>query len=109
MEGNAKVVKTAIGPHLTLIINEAKLLGRLERRDGGFNTTIGLIKIERTPQPKKRKLSEEPPTHLESIVRIALRCPLYPQDLLQSRIMIQQHQILPQGKADPQNTGSLSH
>lgn len=76
-EQKAKVVKTAIGPHLTLIINEAELLGSQERGDAGFDTTAGLTITERTPQPKKRKLGEESAAHLEKVVRVVPRPPLY--------------------------------
>ena len=57
-EDKAKVIKTAIGPHLTLLIDDANLLGSQERRIAGFGTPTGLSMTERIPPPRKRKLEE---------------------------------------------------
>ena len=70
-EDKAKVVKTAIGPHLTLIIEEAELLGKQERKDAGFGTTAGLTMTERVPPPRKRKIGEASGTgKMEHITRV---------------------------------------
>ena len=66
-----KVIKTAIGPHLTLIIEEAELLGKQERRAAGFGTPAGLTMTERIPPPRKRKLGEDSGTgKLETTIQI---------------------------------------
>ena len=67
-----KVVKTAIGPHLTLLIEEAELLGQQERKVAGFGTNTGLTMMERAPPPRKRKLEEEARKgKLDTVVRIS--------------------------------------
>ena len=69
-EDKAKVVRTAIGPHLTLIIDEANFLGSQERKLAGFGTPAGLTMTERAP-PRKRKLGETSGSgKLDTVVRI---------------------------------------
>ena len=69
-EDKAKVVRTAIGPHLTLIIDEANFLGSQERKLAGFGTPTGLTMTERAP-PRKRKLGEASGSgKLDTVVRV---------------------------------------
>ena len=69
-EDKAKVVRTAIGPHLTLIIDEANFLGSQERKLAGFGTPAGLTMTERAP-PRKRKLGETSGSgKLDRVVRV---------------------------------------
>ena len=70
-EDKAKVLKTAIGPHLTLIIEDAQLLGSQERKLAGFGTVTGLTMAERLTPPRKRKFGEESSTgKLDTVIRI---------------------------------------
>ena len=67
----AKVIRTAIGPHLTLMIEEANLLGTQERKLAGFGTSAGLTMTERVPPPRKRKLGEASGSgKLDTVVRV---------------------------------------
>ena len=75
-EEKAKVMKTAIGPHLTIIIDEANLLDNQERRVAGYGTPAGLSMTEREPPPRKRKLGD--PTgkgKLDAVIRVTSRYP----------------------------------
>ena len=70
-EDKAKVIRTAIGPHLTLIIDEANFLGSQERKTAGFGTAAGLTMTERTPPPRKRKLGEASGSgKLDTVIRL---------------------------------------
>ena len=72
----AKVVRTAIGPHLTLIIDDANLLGSQERKTAGFGTVTGLTMAERAPPPRKRKLGQESGTRkLNTVICVTQRYP----------------------------------
>ena len=55
----AKVINIAIGPHLILIIDNAKLLANQERKASSFGTPSGFTMTERAPLPKKRKLGDQ--------------------------------------------------
>jgi hypothetical protein len=48
-QGKAKVIKTAIGPHLTLLIEKANCLDAQEKKIAGFGTPSGLTLTERIP------------------------------------------------------------
>ena len=75
-QDKAKVLKTAIGPHLTLIIDEADLLTKEERRVAGFGTPSGFTMIERAPPPRKRKLGDPSGTgKLDAVIRVVQRFP----------------------------------
>ena len=75
-EDKAKVIRTAIGPHLTLLIEEANFLGTQERRTAGFGTPTGLTMTERAPLARKRKLGEESRTgKLDTVVRVTQHHP----------------------------------
>ena len=75
-EDKAKVIMTAIGPHLTLLIDKANFLGSQERRTAGFGTPIGLTMTEKTPLARKRKIGEESSTgKLDTVVRITQHHP----------------------------------
>lgn len=50
-EGKAKVLRTTIGPHLTLIIDKANFLGSQERKTASFGMAAGLTMSERAPPP----------------------------------------------------------
>lgn len=70
-EDKAKVIRTAIGPHLTLIIDEANFLGSQERKTAGFGTAAGLTMTERAPPPRKRKLGEASGSgKLDTVIRL---------------------------------------
>ena len=70
-QDKSKVIKTAIGPHLTLLLKEELLLGKQEEKEAGFNTIAGLTMTERVPPPRKRRLGEEPGAgKLNTVVRI---------------------------------------
>ena len=70
-QDKTKVIKTAIGPHLTLLIKEALLMGKREEKEAGFGTIVGLTMTERIPPPRKRRLAEEPAGgKLEKVVRV---------------------------------------
>ena len=70
-QDKTKVIKTAIGPHLTLLIKEALLMGKREEKDAGFGTIVGLTMTERIPPPRKRRMGEEPGVgKLEKVVRV---------------------------------------
>ena len=72
----AKVIKTAIGPHLTLLIENANCLDTQERKIAGFGTPTGLTLTERTTPPRKRKLGEHPGKgKLEAVIRVTQRYP----------------------------------
>ena len=73
-EDKAKVIKTAIGPHLTLLIEEANCLDAHEKKTAGFGTPAGLTLTEKTPPPRKRKLGEQP-GKLEAVVRVTQKYP----------------------------------
>ena len=67
----AKVIRIAIGPHLTLIIEEANFLGSQDSKLAGFDTAAGLTMSERAPPPRKRKLGEDSGTgKLHAVVRV---------------------------------------
>ena len=71
-----KVVKTAIGPHLTLLIEQAELLGKQERKVAGFGTIAGLTMTERVPPPRKRKLEDETKKgKMETVIRVSPKQP----------------------------------
>ena len=75
-EDKAKVVKTAIGPHLTLLIEEANFLGSQERKTAGFGTPTGLSMTERAPLARKRKIGEDSGTgKLDAIVCVTQHHP----------------------------------
>ena len=75
-EDKAKVIKTAIGPHLTLLIDKANCLDAQERKVAGFGTPAGLTLTERTPPPRKRKLGEKSGREkLEAVIRVTERYP----------------------------------
>ena len=70
-QDKTKVIKTAIDPHLTLLIKEALLMGKREEKEAGFGTIVGLTMTERIPPPRKRRLAEEPAGgKLEKVVRV---------------------------------------
>lgn len=70
-EDKAKVIRTAIGPHLTLIIDEANFLGSQERKTTGFGTAAGLTMTKRAPPPRKRKLGEASGSgKLDTVIRL---------------------------------------
>jgi hypothetical protein len=74
-EDKVKVIKTAIGPHLTLIMDEAKLFDPQERKTAGFGTPASLTLTEKAP-PRKRKLDEQPGKgKLEAVIRVTQRYP----------------------------------
>lgn len=71
LEDKAKVIRTVIGPHLTLIIEEANFLGSQERKIAGFGTSAGLTMTERAPPPRKRKLGEASGSgKLDTVIRL---------------------------------------
>jgi hypothetical protein len=71
LEDKAKVIRTVIGPHLTLIIEEANFLGSQERKIAGFGTSTGLTMTERAPPPRKRKLGEASGSgKLDTVIRL---------------------------------------
>ena len=75
-EDKAKVVKTAIGPHLTLLIEEANFLGSQERKTAGFGTPTGLSMTERAPLARKRKIGEDSGTgKLDAVVCVTQHHP----------------------------------
>ena len=70
-QDKSKVIKTAIGPHLTLLLKEALLLGKQEEKAAGFGTIVGLTMTERVPPPRKRRMTDEPAVgKLEKVVRV---------------------------------------
>ena len=70
-QDKSKVIKTAIGPHLTLLLKEELLLGKQEEKEAGFGTIAGLTMTERVPPPRKRRLGEEPGVgKLDTVVRV---------------------------------------
>ena len=70
-EDKAKVIRTVVGPHLTLLIDEANFLGSQEKKTAGFGTAAGLTMSERAPPPRKRKLTEASGSgKLHTVVRV---------------------------------------
>ena len=75
-EDKAKVIKTAIGPHLTMILEKAKLLDRQERKTAGYGTPAELSMVEREPPARKRKLSDQTGKgKMEAVIRVTQRFP----------------------------------
>jgi hypothetical protein len=70
------VIKTAIGPHLTLLIEKANCLDAHEKKIARFGTPSGLTLTERIPPPRKRKLGEQPrKKKLEAVIQVTQRYP----------------------------------
>jgi hypothetical protein len=75
-EDKAKVIKTAIGPHLTMILEKAKLLDKQERKTAGYGTPAELSMVEREPPARKRKLSDQTGKgKMDAVIRITSRYP----------------------------------
>ena len=71
-QNSVKVERTAIGPHITLMIKAAGIMNLPQEIEAGFHTAKSFTASESNPHPKKRKYTKAPlpPPALHSTVRV---------------------------------------
>ena len=71
IKAKTKVLKSPLGPHITLILHEAGAFDEQEIREAGILGTQGLTMLQQIPTKKRhREAEEQPPPQKHSVTRV---------------------------------------